>query len=136
MNQNWAIADFFRQREPRWQLSNAGYDVRRSLRVDGRRWLVALKIHVFDNGCRRRRWALWVSVTIWPPKMTPAQQRRLARSGWYRGIKSRLGYLGYPGEWRESPWGLYGDFWKKSIRGLAGIRKEAAALEKLSILVP
>lgn len=49
---------------------------------------------------------------------------------WYESCERELARYGYRGEWRHSPWGRFGDFWKRH-RDAASLLKEVDAIETL-----
>jgi hypothetical protein len=86
------------------------------------------------------------SVTVWPPRRKRRGSERLWNAGskrpggwnaslrasnWYGDCERLLRRYGYHGKWRHSPWGRFGDFWKKH-RNSQALAAEPAALEKLS----
>lgn len=54
----------------------------------------------------------------------------LLRLGWYRDFERLLNSYGYRGQWMQSPWGRFGDFWKKH-KNAAALEQEIATLEDL-----
>jgi hypothetical protein len=133
----WAVSDLFRDQEREWRPINAGYELQRTMKVEKSTWTVCLKVHVVPHGAlrgrSRHRLRFKSSVTIWPPKLSSEQERRLARLGWYRAIERAIGVRGYRGTWMSCPSGKFGDFWK-DLSGVADVRREATWLGRLSLL--
>lgn len=55
----------------------------------------------------------------------------LLRANWYRECARLVRRYGYHGKWRNSPWGRFGDFWKKH-RDSRSLVAEPALFEVLS----
>jgi hypothetical protein len=130
------VADQFRAHTNGWIPSNAGYELRRSIRVHGSLWTACLKVHVVpapDVSRRRRpRIEFKSSVTLWPPRLSKQEKAELARKGWYEDVLRLLRQAGYGGRWMSSPSGKFGDFWK-DLHDIQRIRKEAEWLEAFQL---
>ncbi len=131
----WTIADAMQRRGPDW-MPSGGYEIRRKVVLEGHPWIFCFKLHVVSELDRAlENWAgvrLVATVTIWPPKLEPAYERRVARLGWYRSAKKSLAMRGYRGDWQVAQGvGKWGNFTKKLL-GVADVRREAISLEKLS----
>jgi hypothetical protein len=131
----WAVADLFRE-SVTWIPTNAGYELRNVMEVDGKRWARIFKVHVYENSDPREgvyRLVFRSSITIWPPPdLTKAEARKLRVKGWYKDIEKTVSRGGYRGEWNSSPYGLFGDFWK-DLGSPSEIRLEAKLLEKIHL---
>jgi len=124
-----------RTRTKEW-MPTSGYELRRRVEIDGKRWTVCFKLHlVSELDAQREDWAglrLRSTITVWPPDLVEGEQRRIARLGVYRGTQARLKRHGYVGSWTVAPGvGKYADF-EKELSGVADLRRESKLLEKLS----
>jgi len=131
----WTIADAMHKRGRDW-MPTGGYELRRRVVVDGQPWTFCFKLHVVSELDEALEdWAgirFLATVTIWPPKLGEAYERRITRLGWYRSAKKSLANRGYRGEWQAAPGvGKWGNF-EKGLVGVADVRREAKLLEKLS----
>ena len=79
------------------------------------------------------------SITLWPParRRLPAGWKRagwnadLLKKRWYQACQRELQRLGYDGQWKASPWGRFGDFWK-DLDTPSAIAAEIRLLARLS----
>jgi len=105
---------------------------------------VIYSVHVVPPG--HAFGVLTSSVTVW----TKGRKRKIPAGGWststrtpggwnaallkldwYRTCQRTVGRYGYKGEWLHSPWGRFGDFWKKHS-DVASLLNEVDAIERLS----
>src|SRR5450432_952780 len=133
----WAVAYLFRDEEKQWRPVNAGYDLRRLVTVDGKNWTICLKVHAIvddhvSRAKRSRQIRFQSSVTLWPPRLAPTGEERLAQTGWYKAVAKAVRAGGYRGKWMESPSGRFGDFWK-DLSTVAEVRREAVWLAHLAL---
>ncbi len=133
----WQVADYFRQSAPSWVPANAGFELRRVLMLRKKRWTVCFRIHVVPRGDGTRKGGVRLgfksSVTLWPPRLSKAEENTLKQDGWYAKVHRVLLRVGYHGAWRRSPWGTFGDFWKQHLAGVAGVQRERGRLERLRL---
>jgi hypothetical protein len=136
-SQFWAVADLFRGRPADWMPTNAGYEFRRTVDVDGKRWTMCFKVHVLQekHGVEREQVRFKSSISLWPPSLTKVQEKRLRQRGWYVANEELLSRAGYEGKWYASPDGTFGDFWK-DLATLSEVRLEAKRLETMRIALP
>jgi hypothetical protein len=132
----WTVSDIFREQAKSWAPLNAGYERKRTIKVEGRTWTVVLKVHVVPDqrmhsaGGPKIRFKS--SVTLWPPEPSKRYEAKLVQAGWYRSIQRAVGTGGYSGKWMPSPSGTFGDFWK-DLPSVAAVRRETAWLEGLEL---
>jgi len=124
---------FFTRRGGPWQVGATGFEARLRLRIGGRTGSIVYKLHTLGWGERRMRYL--ASVTIWPSsRRTRTEETRASRA--FRESCSRtLRRHGYRGKWQRSPWGRFGDFWKR-LKDLRALHHEAAMLERWSDAPP
>jgi hypothetical protein len=127
----WAVSDLFRDQETQWEPVNAGYELRRFIKMENSKWSVCFKVHAVPDSSPRagssKRVRFKSSVTIWPPKLSAEQEKRLARAGWYRALEKAVDAGGYRGKWMPSLSGKFGDFWK-DLSSVDDVRREATWL--------
>jgi hypothetical protein len=120
---------------PGWS-HRAHFEARRKIVVGGQKVTVCFTLHVVPDGGGEG--AFRSSVTVWPDgrRSTGASRSRwspvLLRRGWYAACQQELEVWGYRGKWRPSPWGRFGDFWKRHS-GSASLVAELAELDELKV---
>ena len=134
---------FERAPRPSWDY-RANFGTNRRYRLGRSELRVAYGVHVVPPGHEDGVFAS--SVTVWPPgRKRPGSSRlwnagskrlggwnsTLRQSNWYRDCERLLRSYGYRGKWRHSPWGRFGDFWKKHGHSKA-LAVELGLLEALS----
>ena len=134
---------FERSPRPSWNY-RAHFETNRVYELGRADLRVAYTVHVVPPG--HEDGVFTSSVTVWPPgRKRPGSDRAwkaspkrpggwnpaLRRSNWYGQCERLLRSYGYRGQWRHSPWGRFGDFWKKHPNSKA-LAAEAAVLETLS----
>jgi hypothetical protein len=139
----WAIAAHMRRRSSAW-MPTAGYELRRRVSFDGKRWTLSFKVHVFsDLDDDLERWSgirLMSTITIWPPTSVRGGARRLD-AAWCREVDAVIGRLGYSGGWQSAPGvGRWANF-EKNLTRISDLKAEVRRFEMLarsprSILVP
>jgi hypothetical protein len=136
VSKSWMVAAFMRGRTRAW-MPTSGYELRERVEIDGKPWTFCFKLHVVSElDDKLEDWAgirLRATVTIWPPKLSDGDEKKLARLGVYRAAKKTLALHGYAGDWETIP-GLkkYGTF-EKELASVVDLRREAKLLEKLSL---
>ena len=96
------------------------------LRETGITGTVVFKVHAI--GYAERRIVFKSSVTLWP-RRSPKRNVQRSELAWRAACGRALRQYGYRGEWRRSPWGQFGDFWK-SLKDLKALRSEVRVLER------
>ncbi len=114
----------------------AGYERCTPRSIDGREWTACFKMHVMGDEAHPGHALprLQASATIWPPRMTKAEEARLPRTAVAKRIRRTLVDAGYYGRWRTlRRVGTFGDFWKNLYR-VREMQREARRLAKLDLL--
>ncbi len=134
---------FEREPPPSWNY-RANFGTNRTYRIGRGELRVAYAVHVVPPG--HEDGVLTSSVTVWPPgrkrrgsdRLWNAGSKRpggwnatLRQANWYGDCERLLRGYGYHGKWRQSPWGRFGDFWKKH-RNSKALAAEPTVLERLS----
>jgi len=134
---------FEREPRPAWNYRST-FGTNRVYSLRGGELRINFNVHVAPPG--HDEVVFTSSVTVWPPgrkrrasgRLWNAGSNRpggwnqaLRQSNWYRDCERLLRSYGYRGKWRHSPWGRFGDFWKKhpDSRALAA---EPSVLQRLS----
>jgi hypothetical protein len=108
----------FKSVAPGWRTAKIGFERRQVLAVDRMRWVVNYKIHALRDFPRGpyRPW-FRSSITLWPSGQAARDRQgwrpRLREQQWYRRCHRELARHGYHGDWSNSPWGRFGDYWKR-----------------------
>jgi hypothetical protein len=134
---------FERRPRPSWNY-RTNFATGRLYTVGRTKLTVAFTLHVVPPG--HSDGVLASSVTVWPgvrrrlgddrlwsasPKIPGGWNAALRRMGWYEDCEDLLRSYGYHGKWRHSPFGRFGDFWKKHPDSKSLVA-EVAVLERLS----
>jgi hypothetical protein len=134
--QFWEIADIFKAGGSPWKPVSLGLEMRRRFQVSGRQWTACYKIHVLLNddgtGKAQDKLRFKSSITLWPPTDSAAKKALPAEAQWYQRASRLLLSHGYAGEWRDSAWGVFGDFWK-DLGDVDAVVEESRLLSRLRI---
>ena len=130
------VVDLFQGRNAKW-IPTAGYELRRESEVLGKLWTICLKVEVLGEVDPRGRVGVRFesTITVWPPKLTPRDERRLCALGWYKTLAVKLCGRKYSGRWRKGSHGKWAMF-AKELRTPADVRREAEWLEALAFDPP
>jgi len=124
------VARLFEAFDGAWSMASAGFVKSETIEVAGKGWIVSFRIdayHVDRDLTTKPR--LRASITLWPPRHPKARQT-VAERQWVRDSEQDIRANGYEGEWRRSPWGRFGDFWK-DLRDARAVAAEVARLDQL-----
>ena len=113
-----------------WSMASAGFVKSDTVVVANKRWIVSFRIdayHVDRDLTTKPR--LRASVTIWPPRQAKVRRSDVERE-WIQSCERKIRRCGYEGEWRRSPWGRFGDFWK-DLESAKAVAAEVTRLDKL-----
>jgi hypothetical protein len=134
---------FEREPRPAWYYRTT-FGMNRAYGLRGRELRVNFNVHVVPPG--HDEGVFTSSVTVWPPGRKRRGNTRLWNGGskkpggwnlslrqvnWYADCERLLRTYGYRGKWRHSPWGRFGDFWKRHPDSKT-LAAEPALLETLS----
>lgn len=136
-------ATFERDPRPGWT-HRATFGTHRTYTLNSGELRVYFRIYVVTPGMKHG--PLASSVEVWPPgpkrrgsekvwqkspKAPGGWNRALVRVRWYEDCERLLRSHGYNGQWRQSPEGRFGYFWKKH-RDSKSLASEVARIEELS----
>ena len=131
---------FFEVQRDAWRAASAGFERRDVAIVDGTRWTIVCKIHVFlFHSARVDKLNFRASITVWPGTTTKSKRfarvRGVSNDGrtvteWRRQIERKIRQQGYRGRWQRFPEGRFGDFWK-TLSDARAVLAEVKRLDKL-----
>jgi hypothetical protein len=82
------------------------------------RWFITYKVHALRDHARGpyKPW-LRSSISLWPSSRGKRDRQgwrpRLRKQKWYESCRRELARHGYHGDWLSSPWGRFGDYWRR-----------------------
>ena len=133
---------FFEEHHGAWWATNAGFERRDVVTVDGTRWTIIYKIHaVRSQGARADKLDFKSSITVWPATTTgrrkPARVRDGSAAGrptkeWRQKCQREIRQHGYRGRWEKSPAGQFGDFWK-TLKDASAVATEVELLDQMRL---
>jgi hypothetical protein len=132
-----ALLSRLKNRAPHWRTVNIGFARNQVLLIDGMRWYINYKIHALcDHPSGPYKPWLRSSITLWPSSRGKRDRQgwrpRLRTEKWYERCDRELAHHGYHGEWIRSPWGRFGDYWRK-LDDLDGLCAELHWLDGMEL---
>lgn len=129
----WTLAQHFQRRDSEWSPVNAAFESWGEFTAGGVKWQLCLKAHIArtaPDGAGRTGLDYSSSVTLWPPPELKGSEAVLGKRGWYEAVERTLRRKGYRGDWKPSPYGRCGDFWRNA-RSAGALAKESERLPEI-----
>lgn len=126
-----SLHEWFATIDPRWWTMSVNFQAAKpqSITVGRNRWRVVFTVYGVRWGfTRASRIRYEATISVWPRNVTPQDQARLTRAGWYAKMTAQFRRLGYRGEWHKNPGGKCGLF-SKRLHDLDAVQAEVARLD-------
>jgi hypothetical protein len=121
-----------------WWTARAAFERRQDVMLEDGRWTICYKIHAHRLHSDGKP-DIDASITLWPPSRRRSKTAtrnegwnpQLLKKKWYESARRALARHGYKGSWDVSPYGRFGDFWKKGIKDTKAALAEVKVFDRV-----